>query len=66
MAYPDIGYSNDMDQDKARSTRWALVEKSINDNSLVFLCHFPFPGLGYVKEIDGRPVWQRLEIGGND
>jgi glyoxylase-like metal-dependent hydrolase (beta-lactamase superfamily II) len=62
MAYPDIGYSDDRDPEKARSTRWALVKKSISDKSLVFGCHFPFPGLGYVKEINEKPAWQGLSI----
>jgi glyoxylase-like metal-dependent hydrolase (beta-lactamase superfamily II) len=65
MVYPDIGYSNDMDQEEARSTRSALVDKSMNNHFLVYGCHFPFPGLGYVEEIDGKPVWKSLEVGGS-
>ena len=63
MAYPDIGYAYDMDLEKARSTRWALVEKSMNERFIVYGCHFPFPGLGYVEEIHGKRVWRGLEIG---
>ncbi len=63
-AYPDIGYAGDMDREKARSTRWALVEQSMNDQFLVYGCHFPFPGLGYVKEKNGKRAWRGLEIGG--
>lgn len=64
MAYPDIGYANDMDREEARSTRWELVEKSMNDRSLVFGCHFPFPGLGYIEEINGKRVWVGLKTNG--
>jgi hypothetical protein len=65
MAYPDIGYVNDMDQEKARSTRWAFVEKSMNDRFLVYGCNFPFPGLGHIEEIHGKRVWRGLKMRGN-
>jgi glyoxylase-like metal-dependent hydrolase (beta-lactamase superfamily II) len=61
MIYPDIGYANDMDMEKAKTTRRALVEKSIHGHFLVFGCHFPFPGLGYVEEKLGKRVWRQIE-----
>jgi glyoxylase-like metal-dependent hydrolase (beta-lactamase superfamily II) len=61
MIYPDIGYTGDMDREKAKATRQELVEKSIAGHYLVFCCHFPFPGLGYIEEIDGQRVWKELE-----
>jgi glyoxylase-like metal-dependent hydrolase (beta-lactamase superfamily II) len=65
MAYPDIGYSNDMDQEEVKSTRRALVKESLNNHFLVFGYHFPFPGLGYIEELDGKRVWRELEKIGN-
>ena len=64
MAYPDIGYAYDMDREKARSTRWAIMEKSMKDRFLVLGCHFPFPGLGYIEETHGKRVWRGLQIEG--
>jgi glyoxylase-like metal-dependent hydrolase (beta-lactamase superfamily II) len=61
MEHPEIGYSGDMDQEKARSTRWTLVELSMNERFLVYGCHFPFPGLGYVEEKNGERQWSELK-----
>ena len=57
MAYPDIGYANDEDPEKAKTTRCELVEKSVKGHYLVYGCHFPFPGLGYIEEKHGKRVW---------
>jgi glyoxylase-like metal-dependent hydrolase (beta-lactamase superfamily II) len=62
MAYPDIGYAHDMDRELAKTTRRVLVEQSLNDRFLVYGCHFPFPGLGYVEEIENKRVWRGLEM----
>jgi hypothetical protein len=50
-----------VDREQAKMTRHALVEKSLSGHYLVFCCHFPFPGLGYVEEIDGQRVWKGLK-----
>ena len=60
-AHPDIGYANDFNREEADATRRALVDMSLKDGCLVFGCHFPFPGLGYVGEEQGRVVWRGLE-----
>jgi hypothetical protein len=60
MRHPDIGYANDVDQEEARITRWALVEIAVNGRFLVYGCHFPFPGLGYIEEKQGKRVWKNI------
>lgn len=61
LAYPDIGYANDMAKDSARTTRWAFVERAKSEKILVYGCHFPFPGLVYVDEKKGKLVLRQIE-----
>jgi hypothetical protein len=50
-----------MDRGQAKNARKELVEKSVAGHYLVFCCHFPFPGLGYVEEKDGQRIWRALK-----
>jgi len=40
--------------------RYALEKKSINDHTLIYGCHFPFPGLVYIEVKEGQRIWRAL------
>lgn len=44
---PDIGIQ----------TRSSFLEEAARQNDLLFVCHYPFPGLGYVKKRDTGWHW---------
>ncbi|SFM12761.1 Glyoxylase, beta-lactamase superfamily II [Gracilibacillus orientalis] len=38
-------------------TRRKFLQDTVDRKALVFACHYPFPGLGYVREESGRWEW---------
>lgn len=48
----------DFDHQKAKSTRFKLLELAHKDNMLVSAFHFDFPGLGRVDKKNGKWSWQ--------
>lgn len=47
----------DEDADAARAARRATLQRAADENLRIFAYHFPFPGLGHVREKDGSFVW---------
>jgi glyoxylase-like metal-dependent hydrolase (beta-lactamase superfamily II) len=48
----------DLQPEQAISTRQELLAQKLTPDSLVFACHFPFPGLGRVVSGDDGWLWQ--------
>jgi glyoxylase-like metal-dependent hydrolase (beta-lactamase superfamily II) len=58
ITHPDLASSSDMSLPRANISRHAILSRIVQSGALVFACHFPFPGLGYVLT-DGREyLWQ--------
>lgn len=51
----------DANPTQAVETKRKLMDKCVSENLLVFGAHFPFPGLGYVKQGQERWGWQPVE-----
>jgi len=51
----------DLDPQQTLSTRRRLLHKAAVERDLVFVFHFPFPGLGYVLQKGEGWQWQPTE-----
>ncbi len=56
--HPDWKSAIDDDKDRARATRQRFLDLAETEKALVFLSHFPVPGLGYVTRDGGTRHWQ--------
>lgn len=55
FANPDVTTAYDYDQNQAKETRKALMEKVAKEGTMIAGSHLPFPGLGHViVNTDGR------------
>lgn len=61
VEYSNWGAEWDDDHQKSVESRQAILKLATEKQALVHGFHFPYPGLGHVKEADGRRVWQALE-----
>jgi len=61
LSHPDWSPRFDLQPELAVQTRKALFERAARENLLVLAYHFPFPGLGYIKEQDGVLWWQAVK-----
>jgi hypothetical protein len=61
MAKRDWVSTYDADLALAVETKAKLLELCVAENALVFASHFPFPGLGHVKQGRDRWNWQPLD-----
>ena len=50
----------DIDQDLARATRRALVDRMEQEGMPVAAVHLPAPGFGKIVRLEGRRYWQAL------
>jgi len=57
---PDWSSTFDSDQDVARRTRHAILERLEGNGALVAAAHLRDPGFGRIVRVDGRRVWQPL------
>ena len=57
---PDFETSFDWDKGIAVATRKKLVDRLIEDGSLVGASHLPAPGLGRFVRVDGKQRWQGI------
>jgi glyoxylase-like metal-dependent hydrolase (beta-lactamase superfamily II) len=62
IARPDINTDFDFEPGRARLSRERFVREYASDHSLVFACHFPFPGLGHIKTKDKLLFWSSIII----
>jgi glyoxylase-like metal-dependent hydrolase (beta-lactamase superfamily II) len=49
---------------QAMETKKAVVQRAIEEQQLVVAVHCPFPGLGYLRESDGKRHWTPVEANG--
>lgn len=61
LNYPDWTFPFEFDDASAVATRHQLRQKLTNSNDLVYVYHFPFPGLGHIKYEDEKYTWQAFE-----
>lgn len=47
----------EMDPEKGMQTRVSFLKKAYLESSQLFVCHYPFPGLGHLKEDNGVWTW---------
>jgi glyoxylase-like metal-dependent hydrolase (beta-lactamase superfamily II) len=57
---PDYLALFDVAPKQALDTRARILSEVARSGVFIFACHFPFPGLGYIKEKEGRFVWQPI------
>src|SRR5690606_3245117 len=55
---PDWRTQWDTDFDKAVQTRKKLMKTGAEDETLFMSCHLPWPGLGFIDNINGSYRWQ--------
>lgn len=48
----------DISHEQALRTREKILTDVVKSGTLVYACHFPFPGFGYMKNIEGVFTWQ--------
>jgi glyoxylase-like metal-dependent hydrolase (beta-lactamase superfamily II) len=59
---PDLRLPFDWDQEQAIQTRVQILSRFATNNPLVFVCHFPFPGLGHIVPKGNTWLWQPIDI----
>ena len=57
---PAVNTDFDLDPAQANLSRSQFINKHASTNSLVFACHFPFPGIGHIKTKDRLPFWSPI------
>ncbi|OGO02016.1 MAG: hypothetical protein A2Y90_05900 [Chloroflexi bacterium RBG_13_52_12] len=57
---PEILISFDVVPEQALSTRARILSDVAESGTLVFACHFAFPGLGYITRDEGAFAWQPI------
>jgi len=50
----------DVVPEQAVQTRTQILSDIADSGVLVFACHFPFPGLGYITQKEGICAWQPI------
>jgi glyoxylase-like metal-dependent hydrolase (beta-lactamase superfamily II) len=60
---PDCYSAFDVVPGQALQTRNKILSRAAGSGELVFACHFPFPGLGYVGRANGIFSWKPLKTG---
>jgi glyoxylase-like metal-dependent hydrolase (beta-lactamase superfamily II) len=55
---PDLWAYWDTSPEEATRTRAEVVSRAVATKALVFIGHFPFPGLGYIVKKNGTFEWQ--------
>jgi glyoxylase-like metal-dependent hydrolase (beta-lactamase superfamily II) len=50
----------DMNTAEAMHSRAKFLSEAAATKALVFVCHFPFPGVGYIRAEDGHFAWEPM------
>lgn len=58
VSHPQWGTQWDVDFEKAIANRLALSEKMAHEKKLFMSCHLPWPGLGYIEQVDEIFYWR--------
>jgi glyoxylase-like metal-dependent hydrolase (beta-lactamase superfamily II) len=61
MEHPDWYSSVDLRSDQALITKRRLLDRATAEEALVLAYHFPFPGLGHVRQHGQGWRWQPVE-----
>jgi glyoxylase-like metal-dependent hydrolase (beta-lactamase superfamily II) len=61
IVYPEYCVFGDFNLEQARYTRAKIISQAAKTNDLIFACHFPFPGLGYIKRSGDLLTWEPSE-----
>jgi glyoxylase-like metal-dependent hydrolase (beta-lactamase superfamily II) len=61
IAKPDLGTPFDSDIAKASQSRLRIIQQSEKYKTLIFSCHFPFPGLGYFERNGADFTWRTVD-----
>jgi glyoxylase-like metal-dependent hydrolase (beta-lactamase superfamily II) len=62
IAQPEYGVFGDFNAEQARQTRNKIIFQVAKNHTLVFTCHFPFPGLGHISKNGDLLKWQPINI----
>ena len=60
VTYPDWYCGADVDPAESSRVRKALMDRMEAENALIAAGHFPFPGIGRAKRVNGRRVFQPI------
>lgn len=58
LEHPDWYLAVDLEPELAMRTRRQLLDWAVNNRSMVFGYHFPFPGVGYVSKRTTEDEWE--------
>ncbi len=58
---PGIWAHGDYNPDEASNTRARIFPLAVESNALIFVNHFPFPGLGYITKKDNSLHWESIK-----
>jgi glyoxylase-like metal-dependent hydrolase (beta-lactamase superfamily II) len=62
IARPECGIFGDFNPEQAYHTRAKIISRAAKNHTLVFACHFPFPGLGYISKDGDLLKWQPINV----
>lgn len=62
LAHPEWGIRFDYDQAAAARTRMQVFDEVIESRSTVLAYHFPFPGRGHLRRVNGRLDWVPIPL----
>lgn len=62
LTKPDLYQMFDITPERAMSMREHILSDVLTPKDLVFVSHFPFPGLGHILRNNNKWFWQPLEI----
>lgn len=57
ISHPSWGSQWDSDFDQAIKTREKIIENAINEKTVLMSCHLPWPGLGYIDQVNNGTFW---------
>jgi glyoxylase-like metal-dependent hydrolase (beta-lactamase superfamily II) len=60
IARPECSVFGDFNAEQAYHTRVKIISGAAKTHTLVFACHFPFPGLGYIDKNGDLLKWQPI------
>lgn len=58
FTHPDMWAQWDMNAEEAIRSRVQILSRAASTHALVFFCHFPFPGVGYILKKDDKFIWE--------
>jgi glyoxylase-like metal-dependent hydrolase (beta-lactamase superfamily II) len=64
ITLPERNVFGDLNPEQSRGTRAKIISLAAKSHTLVFACHFPFPGLGYISKNGDVLKWQPIKVDG--